>query len=67
MRRLPAAFISIALAVGLLAGCSSEDFDLGDPQTDGDGAITIEGNVIGDELADCVDLTEGTTPGCTGQ
>ncbi len=59
--------MGVALTVGLMAGCSSEDFELDDPRGDGDGAITIEGNVIGDETLDCVDLTEGTSPDCTGQ
>lgn len=67
MRRLPAAGMALALAAGLLVGCSAEDFDLGDSGSSGDGSITIEGNVIGDEIADCGDLTEGITPDCTGQ
>jgi len=67
MGRLPAAFLALCLAVGGVAGCSAEDFDLEDSGADRDGSITIEGNVIGDEIVDCGDLTEGTTPDCTGQ
>lgn len=53
------------LALGLLAGCSAEDFDLDQPGDDRDGSITIEGNTVGDDVPDCGDLTEGTTPDCT--
>ena len=66
MHRLPVACIAVALALGVLVGCSAEDFDLDESGRDGDGSITIEGNVVGDEVVDCGDLTEGTTPDCTG-
>jgi len=66
MRRLAALCVASGLAAGLLVGCSSDDFDLDDSRSNTDGSITIDGNVIGDEIADCSDLTEGTTPDCTG-